>query len=450
MSERNPGVFSSIVFTPTINSTNMVEVSTQEDFRVGAGTGAITLTANTTYFVRGDVSCPEQMIVDTEGIVILGWDRDKDSLTFTGTGDFLTVTDVNFELANLKFSSTNATPGEVVLRATNFDIAEYNSGRLKILTIINCQFRNCFDVHFIKGFDLVDIQQTLFWYLTPTTIGCQFQSVSKLQISSCEYVRWFDETSIPTPLPADYGTTPMVELLTGAGPNGFGATNIIGCIMHPQQTQIGIDISDLSTTGFGTISGNTLINVGLTTGAVSSIDYDIQNTFIIQANQGIQNGNAKSILSLTNNIIELDTSNATPVGGLYSLPIADASFIGGAGPTNAITFPLAQRVITSVPNGSFTYDSKIDGNFSVNLNTTVGVDSNGTFEIEVQFRQNGTPLPFVAKATIRNSGGVFVAQPIGLSIQGTATQGDVFDVLVSVASADDVLVSELIVNGYQF
>jgi hypothetical protein len=56
----------------------------------------------------------------------------------------------------------------------------------------------------------------------------------------------------------------------------------------------------------------------------------------------------------------------------------------------------------------------------------------------------------IGKATIRNSGGTFIAQPIGLSIQGTATQGDVFDVLISIASANDVLVSELIVNGYQF
>ena len=421
----------------------MVEVSQESDFGTLIA-GDITLTTNTTYFVRGNVSCSNRLIADTEGIVIIGFDRDKDGLTFTGTGDFITVTDVNFELANLKLSSTNATPGEVVLRATNYTLGQYNNGRLKILTIINCQFRNCFDVHFIEGFDLVDIQQTLFWYIEATLIGCQFQNTSKLQISSCEYVRWFDETTIP--VQGGYATTPMVQILAGSN----GATNITGCIMHPQQTQIGIDISDLSTTGFGTISGNTLINVGLTTGAVSSIDYDIQNTYIIQANQGIQNGNAKGILSLSSNIIELDTSNATPVGGLYSLPIADASFIGGVGPTNPITFPLAQRVITSSANGSFTYDSKIDGNFNVNLNTTVGVASNGTFDIQVQFRQNGTPLPLIAKTTIRNSGGVFVGQPVGLSIQGTATQGDVFDVLVSIASADDVLVSELIVNGYQF
>ena len=450
MSERNPGIFSSIVFTPTINSTNMVEVSQESDFGTAVG-GVITPAADTAYFVRGNVDCTNRLAITNSNIAIIGWDRDVDGLTYTGAagaGDFITVTDVNFQLSNLKFSSTNSTGGDVVLRAVNYNAPDYNAGRDKVLTIINCQFKNCFDVWNIEGFDLCDIQNTLVWYVQATTIGCQFKNVSKLQISSCEYVRWFDETSIPTP--SGYATVPMVELVDNAGGSGFGAVNISGCVIHPQQTQDGIKISDLATIGFGTISANTGIDVGLTTGTVTSLDYDIQNSTIIQANQGIQNGSAKGILSLTDNIVLLDITNTPPVSGLYSLPIADASFVGGAGPTNPITFPVAQRVITSSANGSFAYDSKIDGNFNVNLNATVGVNLNGTFNIQVQFRQNGTPLPFIGKTTIRNSGGTFIAQPIGLSIQGTATQGDVFDVLVSIDSQNDVLVSELIVNGFQF
>jgi len=450
MSERNPGIFSSIVFTPTINSTNMVEVSQESDFGTAVG-GVITPAADTAYFVRGNVDCTNRLAITNSNIAIVGWDRDVDGLTYTGAaaaGDFITITEVNFQLANLKLSSTNNTGGDVVLRAVNYNAPDYNAGRDKILTIVNCQFRNCFDVWNIEGFDLCDIQNTLVWYVQATTIGCQFKNVSKLQLSSCEYVRWFDETSIPTP--SGYATVPMVELVDNAGGSGFGAVNISGCVIHPQQTQDGIKISDLATIGFGTIASNTGIDIGLTTGVVANFDYDIQNSTIVQANQGIQNGNAKGILSLTDNIVLLDITNTPPVSGLYSLPIADASFVGGAGPTNPITFPVAQRVITSSANGSFAYDSKIDGNFSVNLNATVGVNTNGIFNIQVQFRQNGTPLPLIGKTTIRNSGGTFVAQPIGLSIQGTATQGDVFDVLVSIDSQNDVLVSELIVNGFQF
>lgn len=441
--------FTPTPFIETINGNTIKEVSQESDFGGEVG-GVITLAGNTTYFIRGEVNCTNRLSIINEGTSIVGYNRDEDSLNFTGLSsvtDFITVTEQSIEIANIKLSSTNNTGGTVLLRAVNYNQPDYNAGRDKVLTIINCQFRNCFDVWFIEGFDLVDIQNTLVWYIEATTIGCQFKNVSKLQLSSCEYVRWFDETSIPTP--TGYATTPMVELLNNGGGNGFGAVNIGGSIFHPQQTQKGIVISNGATIGFGTISSNTGIDVGLTTGTVASLDYDIQNSTIIQANQGIQNGNAKGVLSLTDNIVLLDTSNETPVSGLRSLPVANASFIGGA-PTNAITFPVAQRVITSSANGSFTYDSKIDGNFSVSLNATVGVNANGTFNIQVQFRQNGTPLPLLGKTTIRNSGGTFVGQPIGLSIQGTATQGDVFDVLVSIDSADDVLVSELIVNGFQF
>jgi hypothetical protein len=490
--------FTPTPFIETINGNTLKEVSQESDFGSlnGDAVPQRVLSANTTYFIRGSVTCANRLLIAVENVAIVGFDREKDGLTYTGTGgDFITVTDVNFEMANIRLSSDNNVGGEVVLRAVNYNASNYNFGRLKVFTLINCQFRNCFDVMYVEGFDLMDIQQTLFWYLTPTTIGCQFKNTSKLQISSCEFVRWFDEQNIidydnavfgdwssitayvignkvlyngtfyraitnntnrepSTTLGVDwnalnYATTPMVELLANGGGSGFGAINIGSGIYHPQQAQIGIVISNGATIGFGTISSNTGIDVGLTTGTVTSLDYDIQNSTIIQANQGIQNGNAKGILSLTDNIVLLDTSSETPVSGLYSLPVANASFIGGA-PTNPITFPIAQRVITSSANGSFTYDSKIDGNFNVNLNATVGVNANGTFDIQVQFRQNGTPLPLIGKTTIRNSGGTFVAQPIGLSIQGTATQGDVFDVLISVASANDVLVSELIVNGYQF
>ena len=293
------GTGGSSVFTPTINGTNMIEVSQESDFGIAVG-GAITLTTNTTYFVRGNINCSNRLIANAEGILIYGWDRDKDGLTHNGTGDFITATDVNFELANLKLSSSNATGGEVVLRATNFNYGTYNDGRLKILTIINCQFRNCFDVLYIEGYDLIDIQQTLFWYIEATTIGCQFKNTSKLQISSCEFVRWFRESTIPTP--GGYATASMVEVLANGAGNGNGATNISGCIFHPQQTQNGIDINTGSTTGFGTISGNTFINIGLTTGetflgdsltpalgAYSEIEclkYDIF------ANQGIPNSTA--------------------------------------------------------------------------------------------------------------------------------------------------------------
>ena len=354
------------VFTPTINSTNMVEVSQESDFGAGLPGSVIILASNTTYFVRGEVNITGRLIVDSPGISIKGWNRDEDSLNFTGlntVGDLITVTDESFEMSNLKISSTNDTAGTVALKAINYDAAEYNSGRDKVLTLVNCQFRNCFDVWYIEGFDLVDIQNTLVWYIEATTIGCQFKNVSKLQLSSCEYVRWFDETNIANSLGAwdavtnyslgdivtegptfyraltnnvnrqpsttlgvdwevtGYSTASMIELLDNAGGPGFGAVNINGGIIHPQQTQAGIDINNASTTGFGTISSNAFINVGLTTGKVFKPqgltglpEYSIGATYgyDIFANQGLLNSTSGIVATLNNNAL-VTSASLTPI-----------------------------------------------------------------------------------------------------------------------------------------
>tara|TARA_R110000765_G_scaffold5492_6_gene17254 strand:- start:919 stop:2817 length:1899 start_codon:yes stop_codon:yes gene_type:complete len=261
------------VFTPTTNSNSMVEVSQESDFGTLVG-NTRTLAANTTYFIRGEVTCVNLLAITNSGTAIRGWDRETARLSYVGVaglGDFITITDVSAELIGVEFKSTNNTAMDVLLRASNFNYTQtvpptydsFNAGRTKVLTIINCQFRDCFDVHHIEGFDLVDIQNCLFWYIEATAMGCHFKNVSKLQISSCEYVRWFDETSLPTP--SGYATVPMIELReNGVNGPGFGAVNITGCIIHPQQTQDGLRLQPGSTTGFGTITGNTLINVGLT------------------------------------------------------------------------------------------------------------------------------------------------------------------------------------------
>jgi hypothetical protein len=362
---------------------------------------------------------------------------------YTGTGAFINVLDADFFLNNITLSATDSS--SLVIDARNYTAASFNEGRNKVLHITNCQFRDCYNVCDFEGFDLVDIENTLFWYIKAPTVGVRYLNTSKIEIS-CEFIRWFDETTLPTP--GGWSTAAMFEIQPNGAGVGIGAVNIAASLFHPQQTQDGIKIDNSSTTGFGTISANTFVNVGLTTGVVGNFDYDIQNTYILQGNQGLENGNAKGILFLTNNTIELNNSAAS--GPPYSVVVNDANFVGGLGPTNPITFPVARRVITSVSNASFTYDSKINGNFAVALNATVGVNSNGTFTITIQFRQNGTPLPFVGKTTIRNSGGVFIAQPISINIQGVTTQGDVFDVLVSCDTANNVLLSELLISGYQF
>ncbi len=427
------------VFTPTINGVTMKEVSQESDFGV-ASLGIITLEPNTIYFIRGIVLCTNRLSIVNEGIALKGWNRDDDGLKYTGAngaGDFITVTDVNCDISSLKFSSTNSTASDVILRGSNFSYGAYNDGRLKVLTITNCQFRDCYDVLHIEGFDLADFSQTLVWYVKATGMGCHFKNVSKLQISSCEFVRWFDETTIPTP--SGYATASLVELLANGAGNGFGAINFSGNIFHPQQTQFGIKISDLATIGFGTISSNTGIDVGLTTGAVTEIDYDIQNSTIIQANQKIANGNSYATMALSANLVLLDNSATNP------LVLKAANTVGGGGFTNPITFPISQRTTNIVADGSITYCLKINANFIVIVTATVEQAGNGV--ITMRLRNNGTAITTTVGTTEIRSG---IADTLSFSVIGQAVLGDVFDVEVESSGGTDVLVSEFVLNGYQF
>ena len=228
----------------------------------------------------------------------------------------------------------------------------------------------------------------------------------------------------------------MIELVNGT--SNFGAVNINGSVIHPQQTQDGIKIDPASATGFGLISSNVVVPNGLTTGLVINFDYDVQNSYIIQANQTIPNGNSYATMSLTGNAVYLDNSVTNP------LLLTEANTVGGGGFTSAITFPATQRVVTTASTGNIEYNSKIDATFFVTVSATVQMSGNG--DITLRLVQNGTAITTsVGVAEIKSS----VAETITFSVIGTATQGDDFQIQVESSSGNDVLVSELSFNGYQ-
>ena len=281
------------VLTPTINSTTIVEVSQASHLPA-------TLAANTTYIVRGSITLSTAISVTNVGCSIIGFDRNKDKLIWDGaTGTtMLTVTDVDFDLEGLCLSSNNT--GAVLIEADNYNILSYNQGRLNVLTITHCQFRNCFDIASIEGFDLVDINNTLFWYCEAPNFGVKFLNTSKIEFSSCEFIRWFRESTIPTP--ANYATCPMIELLAGS----YGAMNVSGCVLHPQETQDGIKVNvGVSVVAGATIAANTFVGAGLTTGVKffpNPATGGYSNTeclnFDITTNQGLPNSQAYLMATL--------------------------------------------------------------------------------------------------------------------------------------------------------
>ena len=357
----------------TLNNRTVKEVVSEADLPT-------TLEANTTYLIRGEVTITNNITCNVEGVELIGYDRNSDHIIWDGTGALLTVTDVNFGISGVRFSATNVNSS--IISADNIDGAAYNAGRLKVLTVLNCQFRGTYDIMDIKGFDLVDINNTLFFYIKATNFGIRFEDTSKIQITSCEIIRWFDETTIPTP--SGWATCSMIELM----PNNiasFGAVNINGCVIHPQQTQNGIEISTGSTTGFGTISSNAFVNVGLTTGKVflpeaSSLpDYSAAQTlgYDVFANQGILNSTSGTVMTLTGNTTNTALSSGTPV-------IIDTN--GGAVQQAGVRY-------TVTAAGRATYTGTKQVYVSIHASISYEKQGGGADDYKFYIYKNGAQLP---------------------------------------------------------
>lgn len=409
----------------TANLTAIIEVTQESDFGTPVA-GVITLPANTTYQVIGSVTCSSRLVASAEGISIIGNNRQLDKLVYTGAGDFITVTDVNFTINDIWLSATNAS--SLLIRGSNVVASGFNNGRTKVLEIINCQFRNCYNVMNIDGFDLVDISNTLFFYIQAPSIGLSFRDTSKIEISSCELIRWYDETTNPTP--SGWATCSMIELRANNFAS-FGAVNINGCIIHPQQTQNGVDINAASTTGFGTISSNAFINTGLTTGKVflpeaSSLpDYSQTATYTydVFANQGILNSISGVIMTVVGNTAVTTLSANTP--------------------TNVNTGGLATQQsgvrYTTTAVGRNTYNGTKQVYVSLHASISYEKQGAGTDPYTFYFYKNGVLLPGSATEVEANATGA-----LSLVYGTLMSQNDYIELYVeNTNSNDDMLVKDL-------
>jgi hypothetical protein len=419
-----------------VNSINIVEVTQESDFGTVSG-GNINLVSDTTYIVRGNITCSNTLTVNGDNIAIIGYNRNLDKLIYTGTGNFINITDRDFTLRDLWLSAT--TTGSLLISGTNvIGAGPFNNGRDKVLEIVDCQFRNCFDVMDINGFDLVDISNTLFFYIQAPTIGLRFRDTSKLEISSCELIRWFDESTLPTP--GGWATCSMVELRNNNLAN-FGAVNINGCIMHPQQTQNGIDIGTGSTTGFGTISSSAFVNTGLTTGKVFLPeipvlllpDYSQTATYNydVFANQGILNSTSGSVSTLNNN------TGVTP-GATTAAP--SSITIGGATPVQT---QAAVRYSTVGTTGVTTYNGTKQIYCSIHASITI--NNNGNSDTwTVSLHKNGTLVPGSEQQIELSAGGPSALNTGVVSINyGTLfNNGDNIEIKIGSAGSSSCIIPD--------
>jgi len=356
------------VRTLSTNSIRMVEVSSVNDLPTPNASGWIYLQANTTYKIKGLVAIGDNRIVITNaGITIQGDDPNRDILSFTtGTTDGvylregIAIIDQSVFFKNVGFTNTSASTTSKVFRAVNYTDGAYNQGREKFLNFTGCNFIDCLSIGDVVGFDLVEFNNCTLQYVkqdSTSASSLNIYSTSKLQISSCEFIRWFDRSTLPTP--SGYALDAMLYIGDNAGPTfyptanspGLGAVNISGCVFHPQQTQHAIYFETGSTVSFGTIASNTFVLVGLTTGAIFNKDYNDPSllNFDIKGNQGVLDSTGVGFSSFsgntTNTALTLNTPAPINTGGLAT-PRITTRF--GASTDMILTYIGSKKIICDI------------------------------------------------------------------------------------------------------
>jgi hypothetical protein len=426
-----------------VNGNNNLKLSSTGEIRlqnqvvyVPDGAVLTVVNPNTTYIFLGNHTFTSTLTINQPGVVIRGVGRDNTKIDGTFLGPLIDVVDQDFEISDITLSALG--DNTFALTGSNFNpgVGAPNEGRLKTLNMYNCQLRNCRNGMAITGFDLVDISQTLFYYFQQRSdalaqVGVDLFATSKVEFTSCEFLRWFDETTIA--LPIDFFVGDQLKLQNAAG-IGFGAVNINNCILHPQQNQNGVVIDNAATFGFGNIVGNTFIDVNLNTPTFLplQIDINLQPSWIIEANQGVPN-----LLAFINSEVNANALVTTIAAVSTPTPILATTFIDNG----------SSRVTLNTSTGVITKDSKRSNYFTINLNLQFTLQSGGNNQnVEIGLLRNGTPSGPTTKVEA-DSG---VPANASLNIIGFADQSDTFQLYIqNDTGANDILVNNIQLAGVE-
>jgi len=299
-----------------------------------------------------------QPLVLTGDTTFKGDGRDNAGLEFkdttTLTGYCIDFSDYNVEFQNMKLCN----------QSTNIDfINASNAAQDKFLLFTNCFITDSKNAEVINilGFDLVDFNQCLFMFNYTTAKHLYVSGASKLQLSSCEFLRQFDQGT------GTWGAANMVDLY-----GAMGAVNISGCLFHAQQTQIGLYIDNAQTALENVVAANTFISIGQTTGANTSYDISLHPELVVSTNSGVLNEKA-----LVEGSVEGNTSYTATVSGSYvSINV----------PT--ITFPALNRFTTAT--GVITYAAKQPIQCLINANILANQGTGGNDTCRFGLEKNGT------------------------------------------------------------
>ena len=396
------------------------------------------IAANTTYIFLGNRTITSPIVINQPGVVFKGTGRDNSSITMTGSyiGGMIQVFDQDFEISDINLSAQG--DNTYAIYGFNIDAANpFNAGRTKTLNITNCQFRNCINGMLIEGFDLVDISQTLFYYFQAPSVaqpqfGISLLGSSKVEFTSCEFLRWYDESTNPTP--SNFFEGNMLQFENHPSGVGFGAVNLATLIVHPQQNQNGIFIDPAATFGFANLTGSTFVdaNLNLPTYQPLVIDINTQPSWIVEANQNVPN-----LVAFINAEVDNNTLVTTISAVSTPTPFAATAFVDNG----------LSRVTLDPTTGVITKDSKRPNYFTINLTGQLTLQTGGNNQdLVIGLLQNGVPAGPTAK--LQADSGV----PAGFSFNviGFAVQNDTFQLYVqNNTGTNNILLNNLQLAGVE-
>jgi len=355
---------------------------------------------------------------------IMGTGKNNSTINYTGAGSLFTTTDNNLSITDITLTSSNN--AGILLTASNV-------AKNKTINFTGLQIRNSKNGMDITGYDLIDFNNCIFTYFESgslSPIGVKITDASKVQLSSTEFLRWFQEGGTPA---TTFFNGNMLEFV-----NVLNALNINGCFFHPQYDQNGIDLSAVSSVIEGTITSNTFIDINLNTPTfnVLNIPTAIATNYVVEGNSIYPNLRA----NLTYVFSGVNATNTILSGG------SNPNVIN----TGGLAIALTSQFSSISAGGLATYLKKRSANFLITASANLQVIAGGAGQrVGLGLRVNGVDIPNGYSFVTLDSAGTEPKQTT-LNFTGVANQNDTFELTIFNASGNnDVLVSDVNFAGIE-
>lgn len=278
-------------FVSTLKSgSNVVVVNALSDLPTPVANN-ITLADNTAYIIFGTVNVSTNSITYGANSSLLGNDILTSKLIFEGSGSKLITRNQSLYLRDLFITCDSGQ----LFDALDIDYlidpsVDPFQGRSKFFRVINCVLfggvaGNGSDVGYIEGFGTTNFNNNV---VRNWDVGLKASNGLSFEANANKSVLWNQQGADMITLRADNWSNQPNDA-TGYIPTGINALIITGNILHPKNNEFAWKVEIGHNTQAGTISGNTFILTGNTTGGIlnpTGQDYNDLANFTIKNNQG--------------------------------------------------------------------------------------------------------------------------------------------------------------------